>query len=215
MRKVIVLTLGFDEKFAYRAILRHDVREGDVLILISGKMNERVLKAYNMVEEFLKKSFGEQVGLELLEVDPSDVIETIRRIIGVISQYKDRRIIVNLSGGMRAIIVSALLAILLADIRNVHVEIELEDLSGIASFPGHLLRLVSEDVRETSLEILRSLSEGSKSVKELAKVMGKDDSTVRKKTQELEALGLVRALKRKPLVLEITELGRLLLRATA
>ncbi len=212
MKKVILLTLGFDERFAYRAILRHDVKEGDKIFLISGRTNDKVIKAYRMVEEFLIKSFGDEIDLELIEVDPSNAIESIGKIIKVISPYRERRIIVNLSGGMRSIIVSTLLAVLFTHIRNIEVEIELENLSGIVEFPHQLLELVSKRVTSTGLAILRNVEEGHSNIRELARITGKDESTIRKRVQELKTAGLVKVLKRKPIMLEITDLGELILR---
>ena len=212
MQKILMLTLGFDERFAYRAILRHDVREGDMIFLITGKITDKVEKAHKMVKEFISKSYGESVNVKVVELDPTDLIGSIGRLVAIISSMGDSRFVVNLSGGMRVVIVSTLLAFLLLRMRNVKVEIELEDLSGVVEVPESLMALITSHLPRGGVEILKVAAQGQVTAKDLSRTLSKDRSTIRKQIKRLVNLGLLRIKKRKPLTIELTDLGRLLMR---
>ncbi|MEN2975433.1 MAG: ArsR family transcriptional regulator [Candidatus Caldarchaeales archaeon] len=59
---------------------------------------------------------------------------------------------------------------------------------------------------DEKLEILKSLHGGIKNSRDLAKKLGKDESTVRRHLAELIALDLVKSIKRKPLIVKTSKL---------
>ncbi len=204
-------TLGFDEKFCYRAILRHGLKEGDKIILITAKVVDRVKEAYEWIKKFIEKSYGESVDVELIEIDVKSFEDSIRKIVEKLRELEGYSIVLNLSGGMRSLIAIVLLSLIINPMRNVKVEMELEDLSGIVEIPPPLLRIreMGAKLIEERIEILRKIKEGYKDVKSLAEVMKKDKSTIRRHIYVLDELGLINVVKKKPMKIEISSLGEI------
>ena len=211
MKTALILTLGFDEKFCYRAILRHGIKEGDKIILITAGLVEKVKKAYEWIKAFVERSYDVEV--RLIQIDVKDFTKAIREVMHILGEFKDYNLIVNLSGGMRALAVIMLLALMIKPIRNVKLEIELEDFSGLIEIPQHLLRIheIKQNLTDEKIEILKLIAQGLKDVKSLSKALKKDVSTIRRHISSLEELGLVEVEKRKPLKVKTTELANLML----
>ena len=212
MRTALILTLGFDEKFCYRAILRHGIKEGDKIILLTAGLVERVKKAYEWIKAFVERSYDVEV--KLVQIDVKDFTKAIQDVIKILDEFKDYNLIVNLSGGMRALAVTVLFALMIKPMRNVRLEIELEDFSGLIEIPQYLLRIheIKQNLTEEKIEILKLIAQGLKDVKSLSKSLNKDVSTIRRHISSLEELGLIRVERRKPLEVETTELANFFLR---
>ncbi len=211
MKTALILTLGFDEKFCYRAILRHGIKEGDKIILITARLVDRVRKAYEWIKAFVERSYD--VKVELIQIDVKDFTKAIKDVMGLLEDFKDYNLIVNVSGGMRALAVTVLLALMMKSMRNVKLEIELEDFSGLIEIPQHLLRIhkIKQNLTEEKIEILKLIARGLNDVKSLSKALKKDVSTIRRHISSLEDLGLIEIEKRKPLKVKMTELADLIL----
>ena len=211
MKTALILTLGFDEKFCYRAILRHGIKEGDKIILITAGLVEKVKKAYEWIKAFVERSYDVEV--RLIRIDVKNFTKAIREVMHILDEFKGYNLIVNLSGGMRALAVIMLLALMIKPIRNVKLEIELEDFSGLIEIPQHLLRIheIRQNLTDEKIEILKLIAQGLKDVKSLSKALKKDVSTIRRHISSLEELGLVEVEKRKPLKVKTTELANLML----
>ncbi len=211
MKTALILTLGFDERFCCRAILRHGIGEGDVIILLTAGLVERVKKAYEWIKAFVERSYDVEV--RLIQIDVKDPMGAIQNVMSILDEFKDYNLIVNLSGGMRALAIIVLFALLMKPMRNVKLEIELEDFSGLIEIPQHLLRIheIRKNLTDEKLEVLKLIAQGVKDVKSLSKALGKDVSTIRRHISSLEGMGLIRIVKRKPLIAEATELAESLL----
>jgi len=211
MKTALILTLGFDEKFCYRAILRHGIKEGDKVILITAGLVEKVRKAYEWIKAFIERSYDVEV--RIIQIDVKDFTKAIRDVMRILDEFKDYNLIINLSGGMRALAITVLLALMIKPMRNVRVEIELEDFSGLIEIPQNLLRIheIRQNLSDERIEILKLIAQGLKDVKSLSKVSGRDVSTVRRHISTLEELGLIEIKKRKPLEVRTTELANLIL----
>lgn len=207
MQTVLIATLGFEEKFCYRAVLRHGIKEGDRIILITAGIVEKVEKAYEWIKKLIQSSYGSSVSVDLVQIDVNNTVDSLREILRLIDSLKDFRIVVNLSGGMRILIIYVLLACLMRARRDLTVEVEAEDLSTIVSLDWRLLKLIKEGIKEEHLEVLRHISSGLRDVRSLAKRLKKDESTVRRYISDLEEQGLVKIEKRKPLVFGESELS--------
>ena len=210
MRTALINTVGFDEKFCYRAILRHGIKERDKVILITGKKVDRVVKACEWVQQLLRNSYGDQVEVEVIEINVDNVVGSIKTLKSKIEELEDFRVIVNLSGGMRAITVIVLLACLMSS-KGVRLELETEDFETIVVLPEELLKLIKTPIGNDKVEVLRLISEGCNGVVEIANRLEKDPSTIRRHIAALEKMGLVKVEKRKPLVVGLTNLSELLL----
>ncbi len=208
--KALLMTLGFDERFCCRAILRHGIAEGDKIVLLTAGLVDRVKKAYEWIKTFVERSYDVEV--KLIEVDVKDFIRGVKDVITVLEELGDYDLIVNLSGGMRALAIIVLIALLIKPIRNLKVEIELEDFSGVVEIPQTLFRLSKLELSEEKKDILKMIVNGYRDVKSLAKATNRDESTVRRHISSLESLGLIEIERKKPLIVKATDLAGLFVR---
>ena len=207
MNRVLIITLGFDEKFAIRAITMHGLSKGDKIVLLTGPLVERTEKAASYVREFLNKYYPWEAEVELVVLPIEDFYETTSKVVELLKKFsRVREIVVNLSGGMRIVILALFTATLFLGLENLKVEAEAEDSSTyITMDPKPLKSLISmEELGVEKKEVLRVLASETKrvSVVELAAKFGRDVSTIRRHVNSLEEKGLLIVRKRKPLYVE-------------
>ncbi len=211
MSKILTLTLGFEEKFCYRAILRHGIKENDRIILITASLTDKVKRAYENIRSFINTSFGEKVKVDLLEIDVKNPIDSIKRLIDIFSKIKqeESEIIINLSGGMRILAIMVLFSLILTRIEKAKVEIELEDFSAVIDIPEQFINIfeISKKLTDERIKLMKEIKEGANDVKTLASKLKKDESTIRRNINILENLKLVEISKRKPLIFKLTNVG--------
>ncbi len=205
MGVALIITLGFDEKFCYRAVLRHGISDGDAIYLITAGNDERVMKAYEAIRSFVSTSFRD-VSVELIKV-PTDFVRGVKLLVDLFRRI-DSPTIVNLSGGMRILALMTFAALVISG-REAEVEIELEDFSGVVSIPRQLIAMLAAKLSEEKRELLRTLVGREMEAREIAERLGKDVTTVRRHVRALSELGLVKVVKRKPLTVTATELAEL------
>jgi len=210
MKTALIATIGFDEKFCYRAILRHGIREGDRVILVTGKMIERVEKACDWVQKLLRTSYGDRVAVEVVELDINNVEHSIKTISSLIEELDDYYIVVNLSGGMRALIAIVLLACIKSS-KNIKIEIETEDFERLVIISESLIRLIRNPIQKDKLEILKLIANGNQNVRSISNALKKDVTTIRRHISRLEEMGLIVVEKRKPLKIRISKLAEAIL----
>lgn len=212
MKNALILTLGFDEKFCYRAILRHGLKEGDKIVLITAGLVEKVKKAYEWIKSFAERSYDIEV--RLIQINVRNFTEAISKVTALLDELRDYNVIVNLSGGMRALVIIVLLALMIKPMRNLKLEIELEDFSGLIEISNNLLRIheIKQILTEEKVEILSLIVQGKGSVKTISEILKKDASTIRRHISDLERFGLITVEKRKPLEVKATELAKLILK---
>lgn len=208
MKTTLIATLGFDEKFCYRAILRHGIKEGDEVILITAEIVDKVEKAYEWIRRLLQSSYSDRVTIRLIKVDVKNPVEAIKNVAELLSNAEGK-VVVNLSGGMRALVVIVLLACVMKP--KARIEIETEDFSSLLEIPSSLLSLIKNEPNEIHMEILMAIKKGLNTVHDIAKSLGKDESTIRRQIQELERMELIIAEKRKPLIVKLTSFAELFL----
>jgi CRISPR locus-related DNA-binding protein len=211
MRVALISTLGFEEKFCYRAILRHGIKEGDRIILFTAELVEKVEKAYDWIRKLVQSSYGDSIRVDLIQLDPMNPVRSIKVVLKYLDELKDFKIIVNLSGGMRAIVIYVLLACMMRLREDMIIEVEAEDLSGLSKLDSKMLKLVKEGIKEEWIDLLECIAEGSGDVGSIARKLRKDKSTVRRQLSSLERSGLIRMKKRKPMTVELSELSELIL----
>ncbi len=206
MGVALIVTLGFDEKFCYRAVLRHGISDGDAIYLITAGNDERVMKAYEAIRSFVSTSFR-NISVELIKV-PTDFVQGVKLLVDRFRRI-DSPMIVNLSGGMRILALMTFAALAISG-REAEVEVELEDFSGVVSIPRQLIAmLAAAKIGEEKRELLRTLVGREMEAREIAERLGKDVTTVRRHVRALSELGLVKVVKRKPLTVTATELAEL------
>ena len=169
MKTALICTLGFDEKFAIRSILRNGLSDGDKLVLITVELIEKVGKAYTTIEKLINTSF-EETKVEILELDIDEFTESVKKVRDVLEECSEYdRIIVNLSGGMRALILIVFYAVIIEAKPTLEVERETEDFESVIRIPSNLIRSPSIMLTGDKLEVLHAIIEGIENVKELAK----------------------------------------------
>ena len=188
---IYVITLGYDERFAVRFLLRHSVGEGDSVIVVVPRGYEGDEKARTAVNN-LKKLVE---GLEICEFDPSDALSEITKMTSFLKEKSEgsRTLHLCLSGGMRIIVISTLLAsqLLAREVpREIWVEVDLEDLSGTVRIPLNALLIPRN---ERFLKILEALSQDVKrpSVRYVESVTSIPSATVHREMGRMISLGLI------------------------
>ncbi|MGB9622230.1 MAG: CRISPR-associated CARF protein Csa3 [Candidatus Bathyarchaeia archaeon] len=215
MRKLIVATIGFEEKFMIRAITRHGLDRGDQILLLTGPSTEKSMNTVNLIRGFITKYYDKDVVVHVKEVPVNDFLASVLAIKQSINERSKESVdvIVNLSGGMRILVIATLLALATLNLRNVLIEIETEDYSSIVNIPAEILLLGRPKLSRRLLDILRILIESQEplSVNEIAEKLQRDASTIRRHLIKLRKMKLVEAKKPKPLILQPSPLARLLL----
>ncbi|MCM8803230.1 MAG: CRISPR-associated CARF protein Csa3 [Candidatus Omnitrophica bacterium] len=198
---IFVITLGFDEKFALRAIARRGLRGDDeVFVILPKPVDERVERAYMHFNEILSRMFqGLRIGR--FEVDARSFLDCLVKLVNVFKLWRDKRFVFCLSGGFRALILEVLLAASFLGLDG-DVEVEFEDSSSIISFPLRWCKpIVLDDVEKKVLSCVR---DGVDTVSGLVKATNLSKVTVWRKVRALESEGF---LERRGKVYVLTELG--------
>ncbi|RLE80834.1 MAG: hypothetical protein DRJ52_05510 [Thermoprotei archaeon] len=209
MKKALFITLGFDEKFAIRALMRHKLEEGDTLVVLTAKpIIDRVEKALSSIKGFIT-SYSKGVRVKIVEVPVREVVEAVALVKETLEKYSGHQIILNVSGGMRALVVEMCIGAALSSV-GFKLELETEDSSAYLEFPTELLRVhrILYSMTDTKKSILQTILEKNSpvTVRELAEELGRDPSTLRRHLYKLIELGFVRVVKRKPLTVEASSL---------
>ena len=186
---IITYTFGFDERFAFRSLLRRGLGGSDkVAVLVpSNRPDEKSENALSSLDNFVKRYVnGEGVMRYEIEIDDFYVAVTI--IAGLFRSWAERPIILNLSGGMRLLIVETLVAAIYCGI-PIKVEIETEDGKTFTEFETPDLLPVRLD--ELDIEILKTLSNVKLTLKFLAEALQVAKPTAWRHVKKLQELGLV------------------------
>lgn len=116
MAKLVVTTIGFDERLVIRSLLRIGLDRNDVLLLVYSKSGsaydvERVERAVSIVKELVGKASVEYYDVVVSGVDfTSDV----REVVKALKTYgAERDIIACLVGGMRLTMLEVLVSLIL------------------------------------------------------------------------------------------------------
>ena len=214
MAKLVVSTLGFEEKWAIRAVLTYGLEPGDHIIVITGPIIDKVERAYESIKKVADMVGDVKVYLLSIE-NPCDFIENVSRIKEVLIKhaYSMDSIIIVLSGGMRVLVLSLYTAILFLpeEIKgkiNI-IRLDLEDGSCSVEIPLKLLDLVKTWSPGVLKDILKIVYErGEVSIEDIAGYTGKDRTTIRRQVAKLAELGLVE-LSGRPIMVRATELTRI------
>jgi len=197
---IFAITMGFDEKFALRAVTRRGLKSGDEIIVVMSKpTDERAERAFRHFSDFLSKVF-QDIKISRLDVDPRD-LKSLKNLAQVFSLRKKERFIFILSGGFRALIIETLLAATLLNL-SAEVEIDLEDSSATITFPLKWNRPI--ELTDVEREILINIERGMTTIPNLAKNMKVSKATIWRKVKKLEKEGFLVAEKN---IYRLTELG--------
>lgn len=197
--KVVLSTVGFSAELVMRSALRVGIGSRDRVVLIysmSGDEHSRK-RVGEAVETVKKLLHGVGVIVEDCVVTGTDFFEDVTAVLKVLKSYRDKEIIVSLTGGMRITIFAVFYAAeLLARLLKVRVTIHLMREDGL--YDVFLSAPLVPMLGRGELTILRYLKEFGFSgrprpriVEELAKNMRVSETAVRKVFNGLETKGLV------------------------
>jgi len=206
MKMILIATLGFDEKFALRAIVRRGIREGDrIIALLPQRGDPRGEKAFLTLKQTLLNMLP-KLEVEKIEInvqDPYEAISSLRKIFKSLS-IKGDDIILNISGGQRLLIIETLAAALSLNLRNIKFELETEDSS--LYFTSSLEIMLPMNLDKLDLEILRKVAEkGSVKLTDLIDKIEIPKTTLWRKLNRLVELKLLKKDKDNYI---LSDLGR-------
>jgi len=193
--KLLVLTLGFDEKFAVRALLRAGLSFGDkAVIFLAEPLDERAIKAWRTVEDIVSRYFS-GVNVKTVKVDVSEFYDAVATIAEKLREESKNvnKVIINLSGGMRILILEVLVAAHLLKLKAL-VEIEFENFLGLAKFPLELLRIELSEKEKLILKYVVSRKETT--ITNIANALELSKTTAHRKVWKLASQGLIKIEKK-------------------
>lgn len=204
-RKLIYLiTLGFDEKFALRALIRRGLGHDDeVLAVMARPSDERAEKAYRQLTEILRRIFQHK-RTSRIDIDPRDFPHCLKDLIEALAPSIKEKHVLVLSGGFRALILETLLAATMLNLQA-EVEVEFEDSSTTITFP--LKWVTPLNLEDDELNILKYAA-NTPTLSGLTKEVGLSKSTVWRKIKKLQELGILNYNGKE---VSPTELGNLAL----
>ncbi len=210
--KTFIATIGYTEWPIASAIIKHGLTEGDrIFLLMPEKGDDRSKSAVSEVRNFISK-FATNVEVSEVPVpihNPVDGISTLAKLIAKEASQR-RDLIVNLSGGMKALVIEAVLALTLIRAENLLVELKTEDKVDlqIPKVWGMLQETSSEEKR-----VLKTMSkQTSLSLSGLAKALKVSVPTAHRLSKNLEKTGAIASKKiGKERIMELTPMGRILL----
>ncbi|MEM3404145.1 MAG: CRISPR-associated CARF protein Csa3 [Nitrososphaeria archaeon] len=201
---IVVVTLGFDEKFALRAVSRRGMRDEDeVVTLIPKPVDERSERVFQSFKTILEKAFHNPT-VNRADIEVRDFSKGIIEIINAFSRKKNNRFLINLSGGLRALILETLLAASILKLDAI-IEVEFEDSSNIVSFPLKWCHL--KEIDSKSLKILEVLDKESLKLSEIVQKCGTSKTTAWRKLRILCENGVLDLVEGN---YELTEFGKII-----
>jgi CRISPR-associated protein Csa3 len=184
---IIFATLGFDEKFIIRDILRRGIKEESKLLIFTSSEDSRVEEAFMT----LKTTFiSIPLKIEKYRINienPFSAISEIRNII--LENIKGHsEIVFNLSGGQR-ILLSYIFSIIASEKLNCEIVMISENSSFQVSLPSKIF--FAKQIDPLSLEIVKMLKEKPLKVGEILEKLGGGRTTVWRKLKLLTKEGII------------------------
>jgi CRISPR locus-related DNA-binding protein len=169
---IIFATLGFDEKFIIRDILRRGIKEEAKLLIFTSSEDPRVEEAFTTLKTTLM-SMPLKIEKYTINIeDPFSAISEIRNII--LENIKGQsEIIFNLSGGQR-ILLSYIFSVISSERINCEIVMISEDSSFQVSLPSKIF--FAKQIDPLSLEIVKMLKEMPLKAGEILKKLGGDET---------------------------------------
>lgn len=190
MRKLFTATLGFDEKFIIRSLIRNGLSNGDSIIIFAPKgylQDDKSTKAAEAIKEIVMKILP-NVELRIEEYDlREDFAGEICRARSIIQSHEFDEVIACLSGGMRALILGVIATLLTLDSYRIVIEIEFENLENYIRIPLNILKIPYNNRWLTILEYLGS----GKSIRAISKDVGLSAATISRMISDMKYYKLV------------------------
>ncbi|MCY0860531.1 MAG: CRISPR-associated CARF protein Csa3 [Sulfolobaceae archaeon] len=208
----LVTTLGFDEKFQIRSLMRHSGEVEEVIIVKPKEADEnkdtakKARAALNSFQEILNK-LG--VKYEVIDIEINNLEAALIKLVQRFKELKGKKVVVNVSGGMRALILEVIFSFLILGM-DVDFEMETEDFSALLTFSSNDVNFTELDEDEKALLI--AVNKGVNTVNRLHKNLNIPLSTAWRRVRKLESKGCLKrtATENANSKLELTLKGRIL-----
>jgi len=207
--KTFIATLGWTEWPIASAIIKHGLSKGDrILLLTPEKRDDRSKVAVNEVKSFVSK-FAPSVEVSDISVpvhNPEEGLIFLARLIRKEAK-EGRSLVINLSGGMRILVLETVLALTLLNVQNLILELQTEDKVEL-KLPK--IWEVPQEFSELELRALKALAEKATSLSNLAEMLRISAATAHRMIKRLEARGAVSSKKvGKEKSIELSGKGRI------
>jgi len=219
MAKTFVSTLGFTESLVLAPIVKLGLNRDDRLIILvpSGLGDEdRTENTLRKLRDMLNAICGDSFDMRTVSVpvdDFAEAVRTVRKIIIDEAEAESRTVYVNISGGMRALVIEAYTATLLARTLRGNIAFTELELEGSAGSVKIIPVTFPKRFTETKRRILKELAGETAplGMKELAERTGLSLPTLSRNLREMMRDGLVELRKEgKRILAHITKEGRIL-----
>lgn len=186
---IIAFTFGFDERFAVRAMVRRSVSKDDEVAVIvpSYRLDERGEKALTALNDFVTRYINQE-GVKRYEVDIDDFYQAVSSMAEIIRSWTARPIVLNLSGGMRLLIIEVFTAAVMSGI-PITIEMETEDGKTYTEFKTADIQ--TYELEPLDVEILKLLTRSKMTLKIIADSLNVSRPTAWRHVKKLKDLGLV------------------------
>ena len=190
MARALVTTIGFDERFVVRALIRYLENIDHFIGILSTPIEQRALQAISNIKNFIDKyvvDSGKRLAYEFIEIDITDPYEAIARLKRIFTSNNEY--VVNLSGGMRALTIVTFIAFIISRARG-EIEIELENLQGRISIDPRIITAgpLSSD-EEKIVNTIKKL--GRATYRDIMKETGIPRATLFKHLSSLRSRGVI------------------------
>lgn len=208
---ILAVTLGFDEKFAVRAVIRHSHSRLTRIVVITPALraDERTEAAIGSLREFLRR-YLQIEEVERVEVSVDDFFDAVGELVGMFDSWAGDAVTLNLSGGMRLLVIECLIGALMSR-TLMTIELESEDGSAYFSFGNDYFDpAVFNEIDHIDKLILKYLT-NKNSASSLSKLLDLPKSSAWRRIRKLERLGLVEVERvGRSLAVRPTNKGRVL-----
>ena len=190
MARALVTTIGFDERFVVRALIRYLENIDHFIGILSTPIEQRALQAISNIKNFIDKyvvDSGKRLAYEFIEIDITDPYEAIAKLKRIFTSNNEY--VVNLSGGMRALTIVTFIAFIISRARG-EIEIELENLQGRISIDPRVVTAgpLSSD-EEKIVNTIKKL--GRATYRDIMKETGIPRATLFKHLSSLRSRGVI------------------------
>lgn len=193
--RLVACPLGFDERFAIRAViqLRLGLEQPDAMIVFLPRNGDpRGLEAFERIKRMVE-NYNLSLDLRLEEVDVDDFwagAGQVRRALdGMLKERGPSELWIIMGGGMRIMLIQVLLGVLALG-EKCQALVFREDLKGSVSFPLDVLELRRPSPEH--IKLLKAIWERpGLSLSELSREISMPKATLHKRIQDLARLGLV------------------------
>lgn len=216
MAKTFISTFGFTESAVLAPIVKVGLEKGDkIIILIPSGVGDqkRAINALEKLRNILRTMFNEKTIIERIEIPINDfalAVSKIRKIIEI--EASKNPVYVNLSGGMRALVLQTYTAVIMARLSNTNITFTDIELEGSAGSVKILPLAPLTNYKGTKRKILEELKkyEDFISMEALANNLKLSLSTLSRNLRELSADGLIISKKKKRKIFtKISDYGKM------